>query len=141
MIQHFAAPWHFSKPADPMPSQTNFQGLRTVIYGVSGDLDEAKAWYADVLGVEPYFDEPFYVGFDVGGYELGLDPDAEPGNGGAVAYWGVSDAEAALARLLEKGTTEREGVREVGDGIRTATVTDPFGNVLGVIENPHFDAA
>ena len=51
-----------------------FLGLRTVVYKVS-DLGRAKAWYTKVLGIEPYFDEPFYVGFNVGGYELGLDPD------------------------------------------------------------------
>lgn len=122
------------------PADSAFQGLRTVIYGVD-DLEEARDWYTQVLGTKPYFDEPFYVGFDVGGYELGLDPDTTPGAAGAVAYWGVADADAALARLLEGGATEHEGVREVGDGIRTATVTDPFGNVLGIIENPHFDAA
>jgi predicted enzyme related to lactoylglutathione lyase len=117
-------------------------GLRTAIYHVA-DLDRAKAWYASVLGIEPYFDQPFYVGFEVGGFELGLDPDPSSGSsgaGGVTAYWGVEDADAALARLLELGARERSGVQEVGEGIRVATVTDPFGNVLGVIENPHFRA-
>jgi predicted enzyme related to lactoylglutathione lyase len=117
-----------------------FRGLRTVIYHV-GDLDRAKEWYGAVLGVGPYFDEPFYVGFDVGGFELGLQPD-EPGSPrsstGVTAYWGVDDADAALGRLLELGATEPFGVQDVGDDIRVATVLDPFGNVLGVIENPHF---
>lgn len=114
-------------------------GLRTAIYQV-GDLDAAKRWYADVLEIEPYFDEPFYVGFDVGGFELGLQPDGSTSRSatGVIAYWGVDDAEAALARLLELGATERGGVQDVGDGIRLATVLDPFGNVFGVIENPHF---
>lgn len=117
-----------------------FQGLRTAIYVVD-DLERAKAWYADVLGYEPYFDEPFYVGFNIGGFELGLMPsegESGPGAGGTIVYWGVPDAEAALARLVEAGATERDPVQEVGGGIRTATVLDPFGNVLGVIENPHF---
>lgn len=64
------------------------QGLRTVVYGVQ-DIVAAKAWYREVLGIEPYFDQPFYVGFHVGGYELGLDPAAPVGTGvisGPVAY-------------------------------------------------------
>ena len=117
-----------------------FHGLRTVIYHV-GDLDRAKEWYGVVLGIRPYFDEPFYVGFDVGGFELGLQPD-EPGapraSTGVVAYWGVDDADAAFGRLLELGATGHSGVQDVGEGIRVATVLDPYGNMLGVIENPHF---
>jgi predicted enzyme related to lactoylglutathione lyase len=114
-------------------------GLRTVIYHV-GSLEEAKGWYAEVLGKGPYFDEPFYVGFDVGGFELGLQPDGSTprSNTGVIAYWGVDDADAALARLLQLGARERGGVQDVGDDIRLASVLDPFGNVLGVIENPHF---
>lgn len=137
-----AAPSPASTPAASVsqPSSTAFQGLRTVIYGVD-DLAAAKAWYADALGTAPYFDEPFYVGFDVGGYELGLDPSGTPGSGGAVAYWGVEDIDAARARLLEQGASPHTGVQEVGEGIRTATVEDPFGNVLGVIENPHFEVS
>jgi len=117
-----------------------FLGLRTVIYVVT-DLDRAKEWYASVLGFGPYFDEPFYAGFNVGGYELGLLPqeDDAPGDSPAgVTYWGVEDADAALRRLLESGATERESVQDVGEGIRVATVTDPFGNVVGLIENPNF---
>jgi predicted enzyme related to lactoylglutathione lyase len=116
------------------------QGLRTVIYQVD-DLAAAKRWYADVLGIQPYFDEPFYVGFNVGGFELGLLPeegDVSRSDTGVLAYWGVDDADAALARLLELGAGERGGVQDVGDDIRMATVLDPFGNVLGIIENPHF---
>ena len=117
-------------------------GLRTAIYRVE-DLERAKEWYGAVLGKKPYFDEPFYAGFDVGGFELGLQPrkpgDPGPvGGGGVVAYWGVQDADDAYSRLLELGATERGGVQDVGDGIRVATVLDPFGNVFGVIENPHF---
>ena len=119
-----------------------FQGLRTVIYRVN-DLARAKEWYAALVGYGPYFDEPFYVGFNVGGYELGLDPDAAGAISGdsVVTYWGVADAHAALARLTELGAKEREPVREVGDRILVASVTDPFGNVVGIIENPHFKRA
>jgi catechol 2,3-dioxygenase-like lactoylglutathione lyase family enzyme len=119
-----------------------FQGLRTVIYRVN-DLARAKEWYTTLLGYGPYFDEPFYVGFNVGGYELGLDPDAAgatPGDS-VVTYWGVADARSALARLAELGAKERADVQEVGDRILVASVEDPFGNVVGIIENPHFKIA
>lgn len=113
------------------------QGLRTSLYP-SPDLAAGKAWYTEVVGHGPYFDEPFYVGFAVGGFELGLVPDAEPGAPGCVAYWGVPDAATAYARLLSLGATPHEPVKDVGGGIKVATVLDPFGNVFGVIENPHF---
>ncbi|HUY77334.1 MAG TPA: VOC family protein [Ktedonobacterales bacterium] len=119
-----------------------FQGLRTVIYPVD-DLARAKAWYSEVLGQAPYFDEPFYVGFSVGGYELGLDPNtAGQADAGrvAVAYWGVDDIEATHQRLLALGAHERSPITDVGDGIRLASVSDPFGNVFGIIANPHFKA-
>lgn len=115
-------------------------GLRTVIYHVP-DLPRAKAWYARAFGTEPYFDEPFYVGFNVGGFELGLDPDprvAAPGRGGVVPYWGVPDAAQAVANFAAAGATIEEPVKDVGGGIRVATVADPFGNLIGLIENPHF---
>ena len=115
-------------------------GLRTVIYPAP-DLARGKEWYAQVLGTGPYFDQPFYVGFAVGGFELGLIPDGQPGAAGSIAYWGVPDAATALARLRELGAELRDDVMDVGGGIKTATVLDPFGNVFGVIENPHFDRA
>jgi predicted enzyme related to lactoylglutathione lyase len=117
------------------------RGMRTVIYPAP-DLDAAKAWYAKVLGFEPYFAEPFYVGFEVGGFELGLDPNATPSTGGTgvLPYWGVADCAAAYARLLELGATELAGVQEVGGGIKVASVRDPFGNAFAVIENPNFAA-
>ena len=77
-------------------------GLRTAIYHVS-DLAKAKAWYSEVLGEQPYFDQPFYVGYSVGGFELGLLPDGKSGAGGTVAYWGVADAAEAVARLEALG--------------------------------------
>jgi predicted enzyme related to lactoylglutathione lyase len=106
-----------------------------------GNLDRAKEWYGLVLGIRPYFDEPFYVGFNVGGFELGLQPDGPNvpcASTGVIAYWGVDDANAAVGRLLELGATEHSGVQDVGDDIRVATVLDPYGNVLDVIRNPHF---
>lgn len=126
-----------------MTTPRPFLGLRTTIYSVT-DLAKAKDWYTRVLGAAPYFDEPFYVGFNVGGFELGLDPDTsevKPGAGGVVAYWGVPDAERAWARLMELGAEPASPVREVGGGIKVATVKDPFGNLFGLIENPHFTLA
>lgn len=117
-----------------------FQGLRTVVYRVS-DLAQAKAWYSAVLGIAPYFDQPYYAGYSVGGFELGLDPDptgTAPGPGGATAYWGVGDIDTAVARLAGHGAALLNPVQDVGDGIRLATFADPFGNVIGMIENPHF---
>src|SRR5947209_243540 len=103
------------------------RGLRTVIYHVT-DLEKAKTWYGRVLEREPYFDQPFYVGYSVGGFELGLVPDGTPGPGGAVAYWGVEDAAAALRRLESLGAAVREPLQDVGGDIKVATVADPFGN-------------
>jgi predicted enzyme related to lactoylglutathione lyase len=121
-------------------SAAAIQGLRTAAYQVN-DLALAKAWYSRVLERAPYFDQPFYVGFEVGGFELGLVPDGEPGPGGTTIYWGVADAAAALRRLESLGATVRDPVQDVGEGIKTATVADPFGNTFGIIENPHFSLA
>lgn len=118
-------------------------GLRTAIYHVN-DLDKAKEWYANAFGVKPYFDEPFYVGFDIGGYELGLNPDLSEtgsGPGGAVAYWGVAEIGGAVERLERLGAVVKIRPHDVGGGIKVATVADPFGNLIGLIENPHFKLA
>jgi len=115
-------------------------GLRTAIYPAP-DLPRAKQWYAGVLGQQPYFDEPFYVGFSVGGFELGLLPDAAPGVEGVRALCAVTDIEVAHARLLARGATALEPVTDVGGGIRVAALRDPFGNRLGLIQNPNFDPA
>jgi len=115
-------------------------GLRTVIYKVS-DLQRAKQWYSSAFGIQPYFDEPFYVGFNIGGFELGLDPDtkgSKPGPGGSVAYWGVPNIDKAVEQFIRVGGTLKSPVQDVGEGIRVATVADPFGNLIGLIENPHF---
>jgi len=117
-----------------------FLGLRTAKYSAR-DLAAAKKWYAEVLGGPPYFDEPFYVGFNVGGFELGITPDEDAGPKRAeagIAYWGVTDADAAFARLVGLGATPHEPIQDVGEGIRIGSVHDPFGNVLGVIENAGF---
>ncbi len=114
------------------------QGLRTIVYPAP-DLERAKTWFSAILGVEPYFDQPFYVGFNIGGYELGLDPDASTEDG-PVTYWGVDDADVVLAELLNSGAPAHTAVRDVGEGIRLASVREPGGAILGIIENPHFQA-
>jgi predicted enzyme related to lactoylglutathione lyase len=118
---------------------TMFLGLRTVGYAAP-DLAAAKAWYTQAFGKAPYFDEPFYVGFNIGGYELGLIPDQPYTDGSTLVYWGVEDIDAALAHLLACGAKEHSAPANVGGDIWVATVRDPFGNVLGIIENPEFKA-
>ena len=117
------------------------QGIRTVGFVVA-DLAAARDWYREVLGFAPYFDEPFYVGFDVGGYELGLHPqegpERAPAVGGDTAYWAVPDVAGAMERLVARGATALEDAQEVGGGIVVGAVRDPFGNALGLIFNPHF---
>jgi predicted enzyme related to lactoylglutathione lyase len=123
---------------DPTSSLT--LGLATVIYQVP-DIAAAKTWYTRAFGKAPYFDQPFYVGFEIGGYELGLHPDlseGQPGPGGSVAYWRVADIGEALAHFLASGASPVSAAQDVGDGIKVARVADPFGNVIGLIENPHF---
>lgn len=115
-------------------------GLRTVVYPVP-DIAAGKDWYTKAVGHAPYFDQPFYVGFAVGGFELGLIPDGKPGPGGTMAYWGTADIDAEVARLIGIGATLPQPIQDVGDGIRTAELSDPFGNNFGVIQNPHFDKA
>lgn len=114
-------------------------GVRTVIYPVS-DLSGAARWYSEVFNVTPYFQQPFYVGFQIAGFELGLVPDGEPSTKGQVTYWGTLDIVAEYERILQLGAERIEPPTDVGEGIFVATLADPFGNVLGLIENPHFDA-
>jgi predicted enzyme related to lactoylglutathione lyase len=109
------------------------QGLRTMIYHVA-DLAAATTFYTGVVGHAPYFNESFYVGFNVGGYELGLIPDDD----GVATYWGTNDIVAEHARLISLGAKSNDAITDVGDGIKTATLIDPFGNIVGIIENPHF---
>lgn len=116
-----------------------FLGLRTCLVHVP-DLDDAKAWYAEVVGFQPYFDEPYYVGFEIGGYELGLVPN-EAGlapRGAVHAYWGVEDAPSAYARLLEQGAKPLTEPADVVGEIVVASVLDPWDNPFGVIQNPNF---
>ena len=108
------------------------KGLRTALYPAP-DLAKAKAWYETVFQRKPYFDEPFYVGF-----ELGLVPDAPVGSGGEKALWGVDDIQRELERLHSAGIAPVGDVQDVGGGIKVADISDPFGNLVGLIENPQF---
>jgi predicted enzyme related to lactoylglutathione lyase len=112
-------------------------GMRTVCYPVQ-DLDAAKKWFTEVFRTAPYFDEPFYVGFEIGGFELGLHP-GEPGMPGCVAYWGVDDIEPEVERITALGASIHSAIQDVGEGIKVVELKDPFGNTLGLIYNPHFD--
>ncbi len=115
-------------------------GLRTTIYKV-GDLGAARDWYARAFQVEPYFDEPFYVGFNVAGYELGLLQDDTPAaakTANVLSYWGVEDIEKAVTRFIELGAAEDTKPTNVGGEITVATVRDPWGNAIGLIYNPGF---
>jgi catechol 2,3-dioxygenase-like lactoylglutathione lyase family enzyme len=114
-----------------------YLGIRSVIYPAP-DIAAARDWFAAALGIQPYFDEPFYVGFNLGGYELGLEAGASV-EAGPISYWGVDNVDVALADLLAAGAEPRGEVLDLGDGLRMATVTLPnSGGVFGVIENPHF---
>ena len=121
-------------------SNSSILGLRTTIYKV-GDIATARDWYAKAFETEAYFDEPFYVGFNIGGYELGLQPEDHPPTEKAesvVSYWGVEKIQEVYDRLIALGAIENEKPYNVGGEMMTATVRDPFGNVIGLIYNPYF---
>lgn len=115
-------------------------GLRTTIYKV-GDIQKAKKWYSDAFGVEPYFDEPFYVGFNIAGYELGLLPEENQKTEKAdsvLTYWGVENINQVYDQLKGLGATDHEKPTNVGGELMVATVKDPWGNLVGIIYNPEF---
>jgi len=117
-----------------------FKGLRTTIYKVD-NIEKGKKWYAEAFGIEPYFDEPFYVGFNIGGFELGLQPggiDSLSKQPNVVSYWGVDNIKEAYERLLNLGATEHEEPKNVGGELMVATVKDPWNNAIGIIYNPYF---
>lgn len=126
------------------------RGLTTVRFHAS-DLSAAKRWYTELLGVGPYFERPGYVEFRIGDYrhELGLVDSgfvqnlgkhggAGAGPSGAVVYWHVDDVHAAVERASGLGAELNETVREFGEGLVGASVLDPFGNVLGLMQNQHY---
>ncbi len=120
--------------------EKRFLGLRTTIYTVS-NLQEAIEWYSRVFETEPYFNEPFYVGFNIAGYELGLMPEEHPvinKTANVLSYWGVEDVEKEYNRMLEAGATSQGAPQNVGGPIVVAELKDPWDNVIGLICNPVF---
>jgi lactoylglutathione lyase len=113
------------------------KGLRTTIYKVAS-LKDAKEWYSKAFKTKPYFDEPFYVGFNIGGYELGLLPDESLKGDNVLSYWGVENIQEAYQELISLGAAEHEAPNNVGEDIMVATVKDPWENIIGIIYNPHF---
>ena len=112
---------------------TSTQGIKTVLHPVS-DLEKAKATYIALLGMEPTADSPYYVGFEAEGQQIGLVPNSDMSS--PIAYWHVVDIEAKLAEVTAAGGTLKEAPRDVGGGRLVATVTDPDGNVLGLLQDP-----
>lgn len=111
------------------------KGIETVVYFVE-DMAKASAWYRAVLGIEPNYDTEHYTGFTVAGDELGLHP-GKPGTGGQTAYWSVEDMDKAVAHFASHGAELARPIQDVGGGIRIGFVRDPFGNDIGLIQNPN----
>jgi predicted enzyme related to lactoylglutathione lyase len=123
-----------------MESKSNMNGLRTTIYKVP-DIQKAKEWYTRAFGKEPYFDQPFYVGFNIGGFELGLQPEENRiinRTDNVETYWGVDDIQKEYDRLIQIGAVENVKPMNVGGQIMTASIKDPWSNVIGLIYNPDF---
>jgi predicted enzyme related to lactoylglutathione lyase len=111
-------------------------GIRTIVFPVK-DLTRAKTLFGTLVGAAPYADEAYYVGFRVGDQEVGLDPNGHSqGMTGPVGYWHVEDIEKSLELLLDAGAETQQAVRDVGGGKLVATVTDPDGNVIGLVQSP-----
>ncbi len=111
-------------------------GIKTIIYPVE-DLGRAKALFGRFLGVDPYMDEPYYVGFRVGDQDIGLDPNGHArGLTGPVAYWHVADIHESFKLLVDTGAAEKTAIEDVGGGKLVATLADPDGNTIGLIQTP-----
>jgi predicted enzyme related to lactoylglutathione lyase len=112
------------------------QGMRTVIYPVK-DIAQAKTLYGALLGTEPVMDEAYYVGFEVGDQEVGLDPNGHTqGMTGPLGYYHVDDIEESLRLLLDAGAQAQQTVKDVGGGKLTASVRDADGNLIGLVQSP-----
>ncbi len=129
-----------------MATPSTLRGLATISY-FAADHEAARHWYTEFLGIEPYFERPGYVEFRLGDYqhELGIIdsryvPGVESGAGraGVIAYWHVDDVAAQVERAVAVGATILEPIQDRGHGFVTAAVVDPFGNILGLMYNPHY---
>ncbi len=117
-------------------TDSSTQGIKTVLHPVS-DLERSKPVYTALLGAPPQHDASFYVGYDAEGQHIGLVPGGgTPGMTSPVAYWHVRDIESKLAEVTAAGATVNDPVRDVGGGRLVATVKDPDGNVLGLLQDP-----
>jgi predicted enzyme related to lactoylglutathione lyase len=111
-------------------------GMKTVMYPVT-DIEAAKQLYSRLFGVAPYMDEAYYVGFNVEGQDVGLDPNGHrKGMTGPVGYWHVEDINKSLAELVAAGAESEQPVRDVGGGKLIATIKDSDGNVVGLLQVP-----
>ncbi|GIF53194.1 putative enzyme related to lactoylglutathione lyase [Asanoa ferruginea] len=117
-----------------MENNATTQGIKTVLHPVT-DLDAAKAVYSALLGVAPVADAPYYVGFEAAGQHIGLVPNGAQGLTGPTAYWHVADIEAKIAEVVAAGAKIKDAAKDVGGGRLVATITDPDGNVLGLIQD------
>ena len=114
-------------------------GLRTTFYKVL-DLQSAKNWYSKAFKIQPYFEEPYYIGFNIKGYELGLLPELKSTekSDNVLSYWGVENIEETYNHFLKCGATEHENPNNVGGELMVASVKDPWNNVIGFVYNPDF---
>ena len=115
-------------------------GLRTTIYMVD-DIVKGTEWYSKAFNAKPYFNEPFYVGFNIGGYELGLQSEERDLNSkteNVFSYWGVNNINEAYKHLIDSGAKKHEEPNNVGSDIMVASLYDPWNNIIGIIYNPHF---
>ena len=106
------------------------KGIRNIVYPVK-DLAKSKAMFRNLLGIEPYVDSPFYVGFKFGDYEIGLDPNGH--RAGVTVYFNVEDMKQTLDSLSEQGAKIQQDVKEIGGGAATAIVRDADGNLIGLL--------
>jgi predicted enzyme related to lactoylglutathione lyase len=128
-----------------MEKSQTLRGLSTISFYAT-DHDAAKKWYSELLGIQPYFEVPGYFEFRIGDYqhELGIidsryAPEGGPAHpGGAILFWHVDDLKATLEKLISMGAKEYQPITDRTEGFVTAAVTDPFGNILGIMYNPHY---
>jgi predicted enzyme related to lactoylglutathione lyase len=129
-----------------MSDSNPLRGISTVSF-FAADHEAAKKWYTKFLGLEPYFERPGYVEFRLGDYqqELGLidskyvpGTESTVGRAGVIVYWHIDDVDAVLERATAMGARQLEAPKDRGNGFITASVVDPFGNILGIMHNPHY---